>query len=1381
MRGILDNVRSSIPFDMQDAMPVHLDTLASYVPRLVIQRLEANPEPLTQPREEYVSGALLFADIAGFGRLADQLAQSHRTGGAEELTDLLNQYFGLLIRRVHEHGGDVVKFAGDALLAFWPVNQVWDTLEAAAQGAARCGLAVQSALGDFQEGPIALKLRIFLVAGEFRVLELGGVAGRWEMLLTGPPLNDFQFAGQFSDVGKVLASPTAWDVLKPFCQAQILGNGSAVITQILPQKQPMAFSTPHLTPQMEAGLRGSLPASIAARLADGQQEWMAELRQISVIFINLPWLNSSIPLGMAQSVVETIERAMLQYEGSLNKLSMDEKGVTAVVAFGLPPWTHEDDPVRSVLAARKLLAELNEMGHSTQIGITTGFCFCGLVGSDERREYTVIGDTVNLAARLMQHAKNRILCDEATRELAGERFRFADHPPILIKGKDDPVAIFEPMEQQHVTQPSQSLTFGHEEHQEHVRELLEGHLHSHNRRVVLIEGDAGIGKTRLVQSLVRSAQSLGYIVLTGGGDSIEETSPYHVWRPVVDQLLEHISADTPLSNSPAERLLAWLDSEPDLLGLLPLLNSIVPLEIPENSMTRDMVGKVRAENLGRLVLGMLKKLSADAPLAIVLDDGQWFDSASWGITRQVAREVPALLMALALRTLDDPVPEDYAALEQMEESTNIFLTPLSADETRQLVCERLGVSQVPSEVANWVFDRAEGNPLFSEELTFVLRDSELLEIENGVARLACSPSDLAGMNFPNALQSVVSSRFDRLAPSELLTIKTASVIGRNFEYRVLYHTYPIRTDRDKLPSLVENVCERDLVIRHRQQPELIYAFKHVIIQDVAYHLMLFQQRRALHQAIAEWYESAEGTTNATVSLLAHHWNHAGVEEKAKAYQEEAGDHALRNGAHKEAAEFYRALVQRSKPVAAKELPSEERLHRASLERRWASALLGLGQLEDSRIHSLTALSWLGEATPDTKLSRVPRLALQVGRQVWHRLRSGKVAKSDSKPHLLEGAKILEQLAEIHYLANDTLGFLYACLRMLNLAEQAGPSPELSRAFANMGLTAATIPFRNLSESYMRRAREIVDRVDHRPSSAWVHFTTGIYHVGLGNWELARASLNQALDLYQQLGDYRNFGTASTVLGGSFYFAGNFREGLRIWTEHHERSKRRDDVLHQAWGHGGCALNLLRLGDFPESISQAEAALALFEVNKDRISEIMVHGVLALARLRQNDLAKATLAADATFKKIRMLDRPNSYLMLEGYSGVIEVYLAKHQAEADPAKKRSHFSTARSALKVMKTYARVFPIGRPRYELWQGHRAMLSGSPEKALKHWQTGLEWAERLDMLYEQALAHWSLAQHATNAQERKAHAQRALELFTQTEANHDRQVVEEFLAKKS
>ncbi len=1358
-------------------MTVPLDTLASYVPRLVIERLEADPAPLAEPREQQVAGALLFADIAGFSRLADQLAQNN-PAGAEELTALLNDYFGHLIGLVVGHGGDVVKFAGDALLALWSVTGTTTTLEQAALEAAQCALAVQQQLADYQAGGRRLKLRISLVAGEFRIMELGGIEGRWEVMLAGEPLLEIESAAQTAEVGKVVVSPQAWKSLKSRSAGRSVGGGFVMLSRVANPVPVSPLPKPILRPDMEAGLRGSLPAVVFGRISAGQHDWMAELRQITVMFVNLPWLNSRIPLPAAQSAVETIERTVTQYQGSLNKLSMDDKGATAVVVFGLP--THEDDPVRAVLAARDLKDRLTDGERALHIGITTGCCFCGSVGSDLRREYTVIGNTVNIAARLMQHSQGRILCDALTHNLAHQRFWFVAHSSIQVKGIDGrPVEIFEPIKERQADPGSETDIVGQDRQREMIQKILDDCGCNKSACVVLIEGDAGIGKSRLTQHLSEAALNRGFTVLAGRGDSIEEASPYHVWRPVIGQLLEQIPSDAGASATPKDRLLNWLGTEEDLIPLAPLLGSILPLDIPENATTRDMVGQVRADNLQRLVVRTLRKKSAENPLLIVLDDGQWFDSASWAIARQVARQVPSVMLAVATRPLDDPRPADYLALKQMDHTIEILLNPLSDEETRRLICERLGVAQVPEEITNWIYQRAEGNPLYSEELVFVLRDSKKLFVKQDQAVLACRPSELATLDFPNALHGVVRSRFDRLGPPELLTVKTASVIGRSFEYRVLEHTYPVPADRDKLPSHVETVCRRDLILQTVKTPEPAYAFKHIVIQEVAYQLMLFKQRRALHQAIAQWYEAATERNSATTfALLAYHWNQAGVEDKARLYEEKAGDHALKNGAYQEAAEFFQAVVDRMPPAAIAELDSAERLHRASLHRRLAASLMGLGRLEDSREECLAALKWIGEAAPIRPASCVPRLLLQTATQIWHRLRKGRLRKSPKAAAFLESSLILEQLAEIHYLGNDTLRFLYACLRMLNLAEQAGPTPELARAFAAMGLTAATIPCRRLAESYLRQARETVDRVEHLPSSAWVSLTTGIYHVGIANWECARQNLTRAMDLYKQLGDDRNFGTTSTVLGGSYYFAGNFREGLRIWSEHHERSQRRDDVLHQAWGHGGCALNLLRLGDFPETISRAEAALAMFEVNTDRISEIMVEGVLAVARLREHDLEAAVSEAAAVFEKLRRLGRPTTYLLLEGYSAVVEIRLANWQSETQDSRRKKIQAGLRSAFKQMKTYAYIFPIGKPRFLLWQGEWARLLGHREKAMAFWRKSLVAAEDFDMLYEQALAHWHLAQHHSDPDLKHQHQKAALDLFTQTEAAYDLKLVQDIPA---
>lgn len=1365
-------------------MTVPLPLLASYVPHLVIQRLESNPEPLSEPREEQTSGALLFADIAGFSRLADQLARDN-PGGAEELTAILNNYFGHLIRHVTDHGGDVVKFAGDALLAFWPVNRCWKNVTEATLTAARCGLEIQNQLANYKAGDISLKLRISLVAGDFRILELGGVEGRWELILTGLPLVEMQGIDRASQVDRVIASPTAWSHLQAHCEGIPQAEGRVFLTKILTQANELPVPVSPLVANMEAGLRAALPAVVFHRLSAGQHDWMAEVRQVSVMFINLPGIDSHVPLEHAQSVVTAIERTVVQYQGNVNKLSMDDKGVTAVVVFGLPPMTHEDDPVRAVLAGRVLQASLSsysDKNASTQIGITTGFCFCGSVGSDQRREYTVIGDTVNLAARLMQHAGSRLLCDAPTHSLARHKFQFLTHEPIQVKGKEHKrVAIFEPVEQLAIDQTHQTVMFGQEQHRQEIRLRLENHLQDQTPCVMLIEGEVGLGKSRLSQFLITECQQQNYTVLSGSGDSIEESSPYHVWRPVLRQLLSQIGESIEASLSPVEQLESWLESEPKLGRLMPLLNAILPLDIPENPTTRDMVGQVRADNLQRLVVGLLKKQASQSRLLIVLDDAQWFDSASWAIARRVARQLSSVFLVIATRPMEAPGPDDYLAIEELEHTSEIVLTPLTPIETQKLLCERWEANRVPEEIVNWVYQRAEGNPLFSEELAYVLRDSQKIRVEQDEAKLTCPPSALAAMDVPNALHSVIQSRYDRLAPAELLSMKTASVIGRQFEFRVLYHTYPIRTDRDELPAYMEKVCQHDLVVLFKQHPELVYAFKHGILQDVAYKLMLNQQRRALHQAIAEWFESGEGASNRTASLLAHHWGQAGIPEKAGLYEEQAGDEALKNGAYKEAAEFFRALIKRRKTEEAHELPPEERLLWASIERRLAAALMGLGQFKESRLHCLEALNWLGEATPDSRGAYVLQLVLQGFIQLKNRMTRRKSAQNERASAQLEGANILELLVELDYMANNTLGLFYACLRMLNLAELAQSNPELARAQSQTATIGAVVPCRRLAVFYLRKAKETIKGVDHLPSQAWVNYVTGIYHVGVGNWESARQHLNRGLELYSELGDYRNFEAVSTILGASYYFVGDFREGLRIWTDLRERSQRREDVLHQAWGHGGCALNLVRLGDFSETILNAEKALPIFEANRERISEIMVQGVLAVARLREHDLPGATLEANSVWEKIRELDRPTFYGLFEGYSAIIEVPLANAQTADRESEKRKHLAKVRTAVGAMKTYAHVFPIGRPRLHYWQGRIAALMGKETKAIQHWRRSLKSAEELEMRYEQALAHQALAEHIPDAHVQKIHREKALELFQHCEAGYDLKRMEEQEVKPS
>ena len=242
----------------------HLATLADYVSPFVVRRLVIDPTPPLAPVAERFPVAVLFADIAGFTALAERLAQ-HGPAGAEELTSLLNSYFGQLIDIVTAYGGDVVKFAGDGLLACWSVLATDEDLATVTCRAAQCGLAIQATLHDYAIAQdMHLYLRVNIGAGDVAVVYIGGVFDRWEFSVAGKPLVQVGQAEHDASPGEVLLTPIAWELLRDRCVGQPLPTGYARLSAVHTPLPVQPARRPTLTPAMEAALEAYIPAAAVA-------------------------------------------------------------------------------------------------------------------------------------------------------------------------------------------------------------------------------------------------------------------------------------------------------------------------------------------------------------------------------------------------------------------------------------------------------------------------------------------------------------------------------------------------------------------------------------------------------------------------------------------------------------------------------------------------------------------------------------------------------------------------------------------------------------------------------------------------------------------------------------------------------------------------------------------------------------------------------------------------------------------------------------------------------------------------------------------------------------------------------------------------------------
>lgn len=1322
-------------------------------------------------------GAALFADISGFTPLTEELA--HAFGperGAEELVAQLNEIYDALIAEVDLYGGSVIGFSGDAVTCWFDGDN--------GQRATASALAIQNAMQKFatveipRNGAVSITVKVAVATGSVRRLIVGDPSIQLIDVLAGKTLDTLDAAGGLADKGQVILDEAAWSSVASIARLEGWrsrdGSRYAIVSglsaPVAPQPwQPLAPNT-----LRDDQVRPWVLAPIYERLVRGQSRFLAELRPAIALFLNFKGIdydNDDRAGEKLDTFVRRVQRILERLEGTLIAITFGDKGSYMNITLGAP-IAHDDDAERAIAAA----LELRELGstlgfiESIKMGLSRGHMRTGAYGSTDRLAYGVQGDEVNLAARLMQRAApGQILLSERMATSVRSLYRLNPLGKVQIKGRQDQVGIFEVVEKIEIKRlpADASEMVGREAERAVLIEQLTALRGSKTSSVVLIEGEAGIGKSRLVEYLRYEAQLALVTLLTGAGDATERTTPYHAWRSVFAQLfkLDALPQDKETRRAHVQsQVKSAVGSE--LARFTPLLGAVLPLEFQDNELTAQMYGQVRADNTQLLLTGLLQHVASAWPLLLVLEDAHWFDSASWALARRVAQVNP-ILQVIALRPLAEPVPMEYRNLLTEPGTIHFRLVPLPPQEVQTLVSRSLGVKSLPSTVAKLLRDKAEGNPFFSQELAYALRDSGLLAIHNGQAQIAPNV-DLNAVAFPDTVQDVVTSRIDRLTASQQLTLKVASVIGRLFAYQILYDNFPIDSDRPLLHDQLEILSQLDFTTEQAPEPELAYGFKQVITQDVAYGLLLFAQRRELHQHLAEWYERCRAQDlSPYYALLAYHWERAEVAARAIDYLEKAGEQALRNFANEEAASFF----DRALNLAQDAEPEIKPIRRAMWELQAGEAYVNLSRYIEGRKHIQAGLALAGKPVPEGMTAEGLDALGQVGRQIAHRALAGRYVNRSAagQDEKLKTIRAYERLAEATYFLGETMLPVYAALRGLNLAEVTGSSPELGRSSAAVGAILGFIPLHNLAEGYLQRATKMVQAYEDLESREYVSMTASYYYSGVGNWEQVREQAGQVLEIAHRLGDTRRWEDVTSHLVSMHYFQANFAESTRLADLLHATAAKRNDARFIALALQAKAYCDVYSGDLDRAMTSLTELRELVGAG-DEVTvlplKIELLGLEALAHLRRGD---SNAALDAAAQALALTEKatPSFYAAISGYTGPALVYLDlwEHKDHTSELAKR-----ANRAVRSLGKYSRVFPIGKPRFSLYQGRYAWLMNNPRRARQKWQESLALATSLEMPYEQGLAHYEIARGAAAGDAgRQQHRERAIEIFSHVGAAFD------------
>ena len=1306
------------------------EALAPYVPPLVLAELAESRTPTTEASVSPFEGAVLFTDIAGFTTLTERMDEAG-PAGVEELSRLLNAYFTDLISLVEAHGGLVLKFAGDALMAVWPARD--GRLSEAAQRVGQCALLIQKKMGAFRvTNEVTLSMRVSIGAGGVSHMVLGGAAGRWTSRLAGAAMAEARSVISLAKPGEAVLAPEAARLLSAVAKTTARGAGALQLIGIAPIEAQAAEARPAPVDNVEH-LLPHVPFPVRGRVLAGQAGWIAEFRRVTVLFIETPEVDDDSPssLNDAQAVVCAIQNILERYEGVVDNLGDDQAGLTVVAAFGLPERSHEDDAARAVRSALLIRQELRAMGFGSWIGITTGRLFCGAIGSVRRRAYSMVGDAMNRCARLMRLAENDIFCDDPTRIAASRSIRFEHLRDATLRGKASVTAIYRPLDELAAAVAGGRGIVGRETERDLLRARLTALRERGEGGVVTIEGHAGIGKSTLLTDLKATAAELGLRLLAGGGDSLERTSSYHAWEAIFRNV---IGAPSDADDATLQELLAAkFDGNPETMRLAPLLNPAIGMRIPENEITSQMTAQSRAEAAAAMLGQLLKGYTESDPAVVVLEDAHWLDSASWALALELQRKTPRLLLVLATRPLPAPEPEPWKALRKAAGEACLQLGLLPAKDVLTLVLRRLGVDALPKEAGELIIEKAEGHPFFSEELAYALRDAGHLMIQGRNCELAPGMRDLRGLNFPVTVQGVVSERIDRLSPREQLAIKVASVNGRAFSLNTLRAIYPVQPDQERLPACMDRLVALDLTARASSDAGPAFQFKHNIIQEVAYEQLIFSQRQQLHRRLAEFLEKTDA---GNYPLLAHHWRNADAPAKAIRYLDLAGDQALQRFANREAVEFLQQAIQLSSTLAEKPAALEfGRWHR-----KIGEAYHHLGLLTQSR-------EWLSQATrifgyPVPRQTRLLAIALPGSAviQVLHRLmRSGRAPVGNvAAAPLLEAIQAYNQLAEIAYFANDLLTSVFYCIHGLNLAEALGPSPKLAEMYASMMIVTSAIPPLALGRMYFRLTEKALSGFDQPATQACVREFMGIYLSGLGMFREAREHLGAACDVFLLYGNGRRLEECLTNFVYSHLHRGELAAAGETLSRLRRSAQRREDAQTTGW------VRMLE-AELLLPIRGSEAALGALGENEtpgwDALTRAAFHAISAQALFR---LGRIEAARERAAVALEQLDGtpPVSYTTILYVSYLAEVCLELFAHALRTGAPTTELRVqARRACGVMRRFGRAFPVGLPRAHLWEGRRQWLHGQKKAADHWWQKALAASRELGMKRDLALIHMHLA----------------------------------------
>ncbi|MCC7215632.1 MAG: tetratricopeptide repeat protein [Burkholderiales bacterium] len=1215
-----------------------------YTPRILQQHLVDDPDR----RWWAADGTVVFVDISGFTKLSERLARKGREG-SEQITDVIGRSFESILAVAYDNGASLLKFGGDALL-------LWFQDAGHATRACRAAVLMRRVLREVGRievpgAKVTLRMSQGVHSGLFHFFAVG--ATHFEMLPVGPAWSRVVEMEHAATAGEILVSTETVPLLPARCLGKPKGPGVLLAREPAGtvEKLPLV-PRPKISPET---LERCLPPAVRAHVLAGGGS--SEHRPVTIAFIRYEGTDALISRHGPDAAADALHRLVAAVDAAADEFGVallasdvDADGGKLILTAGAPTVTGDDEE-RMLLALRKVVDAAAPV--SIRIGVNRGSIFAGDIGPFYRRTYTVMGDAVNLAARLMAKAEpGHIYATADVLDRSNTLFATTALEPFMVKGKAQPIQAWAvgPATGSRARQAALEhlpLT-GRDAELALLRDALAA-ARAGSGRLVDVVGEAGVGKTRLIDALREGAGD--FRVLHAVCEAYTASKPYAVWQ----ELLREASGfgRDATDDAVEQRLRETVASAtPHLRPWVPLIGFALGLDLPATPEVEMLAEKNRRPKLHEAVENFVAA-TLPGPTLFVFENAHHIDPASAELLAHVARNAVRhpWLVAVARRPGASGAPPADAPA-----ALNIELAPLAEQDARRLAQIAAEHNPLPPHVLDVVAARSGGNPQF-------LRD---------LLRAAIVSGGVGGL--PDSAEAATMARIDALRPEDRVVIRRAAVFGLTFHPRMLAW---LETDDAAAPP--DPGTWARLSELFEQEDDGYVRFRRSLLRDAAYEGLPYKLRRQLHGAVATRMERELAQPDEEADLLSLHFLVAGEHRAAWRYATVAAKHALGAFAFVEAARMYARALEAGRRVA--NLPKAEL---ATAHEALADCLYRVGELPKASDAYSSALRLAAEhplhaselllkrSKLEEKLGKYPQ-ALR-----WA-ARAGKaLAGAAGDEPARQAARTSAWYATVLQAQNRPAEAIRWAARAIREAEAADDPEALGAALYATGYAYGVLG-KDGAEAYLQRALDAYRRSGNLLRQAALLSNLGVICQWEGRWDEALAYYERGRAETLKLGNTFDATIASMNIAEILSDRGELDEAQRLLLETLPvwRASRYRFLL------GGCLWLLgrvsLRAGRLDEALARLEEAHALFLAVKREEEALDVDARIAECRtfagapdaalaLAADALARAQHSKSAA-KAVSLLERVRGHALLRkgdvaGAQAALTASLAAARARRD---------------------------------------------------------------------------------------------------------------------